>query len=157
MAVAQIFMTDHDMTIEVLKDGDNYTIGSMTLHETLALDELISILDFCVESAKTMPVICSNMATVKYPAVENSIYSITVILTEGVPNILIGADGEPLNRPYYDEIVKKLDEEEVEKLQNVCQSLRKEGIAYWGLLKTSLRTQIIGFSKGCVQITYNCN
>ena len=147
---------DKEITIEVLKDGDTYTIGSMTLHETLTLDELDLILNFSIERAKTMNELCLKLVNVKYPDTKTPVYSITIILTEGIPNILIGSDGMPLNRTIYDSVIKRyeLSDDDVEKLENACHSLTKSGVRYWGQLKTEYTTQIIGFPKGSIQITY---
>ena len=147
---------DKDITIEVLNDGDTYSIGSMTIHETLTLDELGLILNFSIERAKTMKALGSNLVNVKYPSTETPDYSITIILTEGIPNILIGSDGMPQNRAIYDSVIKRyeLSDDDVEKLENACHNLTKSGVRYLGQLKLEYNTQIIGFPKGCIQITY---
>ena len=70
-------MYDKKMAIEVLKDGDKYTIGSMTLNETLDMFELGLIMNFCITKAKSMTDLKFSL-----PDKEDTVYSITISLTD---------------------------------------------------------------------------
>ena len=76
-------MYDKKMAVEVLKDGDKYTIGEMTLNETLDLLELGILMNFCITKAKSMTDV-KSLTDVKFCFYhqENTVYSITISLTD---------------------------------------------------------------------------